>query len=74
MMKAFVSCLVFRDRLVSRLREISGDDTGATVAEYALVLVLVTVAVIGVLGSLGDELRDKIQEIVTRLRNVEIEP
>lgn len=36
MAKAFVSCLMLRDRLLSRLKEVCRDETGATVAEYAL--------------------------------------
>jgi Flp pilus assembly pilin Flp len=67
MMKALVSGLALRERLVSRLKEISNDEAGATVAEYALVLVLVTVAVIGVLGELGGTLRTKILQIVNQL-------
>jgi len=67
MMRAFVLYLTLRDKLVSRLRQVVKDQTGATVAEYALVLVLVTVAVIGVLTSLGDTLEGKIQTIIDSL-------
>lgn len=47
-----------------KLREAATGDSGATVAEYALVLVLVTLAVITVLRSLGEVLQDKITSIV----------
>ncbi len=59
-----------RNRLLSRISRIASEERGATVAEYALVLVLVTVAVIGVLGQLGDTLRDKILDIVEELERL----
>ena len=54
-------------RLVNWLRRLLKDDRGATVAEYALVLVLVAVALIGVLTTLGDALRNRIQDVIDKL-------
>ncbi|MGI6632194.1 MAG: Flp family type IVb pilin [Bacillota bacterium] len=54
-------------RLVNWLRRLLGNDRGATVAEYALVLVLVAVALIGVLTTLGDALRNRIQDVIDKL-------
>lgn len=45
-------------------------DRGATIAEYALVLALVTVALVTVLGELGTVLQAKISAIIARLSGV----
>lgn len=66
-MRTYVRIRLARDRVLRWLREVLGDESGATVAEYALVLVLVTVAVIGVLGQLGTTLQAKIQGIIDKL-------
>lgn len=44
------------------------DERGATVAEYALVLVLVAVALIAVLTDLRSALEQKINLIITQIR------
>jgi Flp pilus assembly pilin Flp len=56
--------------LAGKVNRVFGDESGTTVAEYALVLVLVSVAVIGVLTTLGTTLKDKIMAIVTKLGGV----
>ena len=68
MLRLYVRCFSLKEKILARLRAVLGDETGATVAEYALVLVLVTVAVIGVLSQLGATLMQKIQGIVDSLR------
>lgn len=68
MLRLYVRCFSLKEKILARLRAVLGDETGATVAEYALVLVLVTVAVIGVLSQLGATLTQKIQGIVDSLR------
>ena len=68
MLRLYVRCFSLKEKILARLRAVLGDETGATVAEYALVLVLVTVAVIGVLSQLGAMLTQKIQGIVDSLR------
>lgn len=40
------------------------DERGVTVAEYALVLTLVVVALIGTLTRLGDVLKTRLEEII----------
>ena len=47
-------------RLVMRY---AADESGATAIEYGLVASLIAVAIIGVLGTLGLNLRDKANEI-----------
>lgn len=37
-------------------QDLLNDDSGATAIEYGLIAALVSVAIIGILGSLGDEL------------------
>lgn len=68
MLRLYVRCFSLKEKILARLRAVLGDETGATVAEYALVLVLVTVAVITVLSDLGTALKDKIEVIVSQLR------
>ena len=43
-------------------------ERGAATAEYALILALVVVVLIGTLTTLGDALTDKLSEIVTDLQ------
>ena len=68
MLRLYVRCFSLREKILARLRIALGDETGATVAEYALVLVLISVAVITVLTDLGTALQDKIAAIVTRIQ------
>ena len=67
MLTTWATVVSLRARFGDWARRAMGDETGATVAEYALVLVLVSVAVIGVLGQLGGTLRTKILDIMTQL-------
>ena len=67
MLRLYVRCFSLKEKILTRLRAALGDETGATVAEYALVLVLVTVTVIGVLTQLGSTLQARIQDIVDSL-------
>lgn len=57
-------------RLVNWLRRLLGNDRGATVAEYALVLVIVAVALITVLTDLRAALEEKINGIISEIRGV----
>ncbi len=59
-------CLLWETAL-TRFKKVFSDDRGATVAEYALVLVLVAVALIGVLTTLGGALQERIQHVIDRL-------
>ena len=54
---------------LTRFKKVLSDEKGATVAEYALVLVLVAVALIGVLGGLKDALETQIERVITDLNN-----
>jgi pilus assembly protein Flp/PilA len=43
------------------------DETGASAVEYGIVATLIAVAIIGALGTLGLNLRDKAQEIADKI-------
>jgi len=59
--------VTFRESVLAKLRRLVKADRGSTVAEYALVLVLVSLAVIGVLSTLGATLQGKIEGIIQKL-------
>jgi Flp pilus assembly pilin Flp len=67
-LRCYVWLQLAKARFTEKLRNALFDESGSTVAEYALVLVLVTVAVIGVLGQLGITLQSKIQGIIDKLK------
>lgn len=62
-------CLLWETAL-TRFKKVFSDDRGATVAEYALVLVIVAVALITVLTDLRAALEDKINGIICEIRGV----
>ena len=51
----------------SRLPEALRSDKGAGLAEYALLLLLITVVVVGVVTTLGTTIQDAIQDAITAL-------
>lgn len=65
----FLACRVW-SRVRARLRRVLGEERGATVAEYALVLVIVAVALITVLTDLRAALEEKINGIISEIRGV----
>lgn len=54
-------------RLLSIYLSLKADERGAATAEYALLLALVVIILIGSLGTLGSVLNDKISDIITSL-------
>ena len=54
---------------MGRVKSVLSGEQGATVSEYALVLALVTVAVITVLGNLGTALSDKIEGVTQAINS-----
>jgi pilus assembly protein Flp/PilA len=46
------------------------DDKGATAVEYALIVGLIAVAIIGVVGFLGDEITILFQEVLDALKAI----
>jgi pilus assembly protein Flp/PilA len=53
-------------RLVARY---VADEAGATAVEYGLIVALIAVAIIGVLTTIGVNLRDKAYEIAEAIRD-----
>ncbi len=51
------------------LRAFIKDESGATAIEYGLIAALVSVAIIGILGTLGDELELTFQEVQEGIQN-----
>jgi pilus assembly protein Flp/PilA len=49
--------------MVGFLVRYAGDESGASAIEYGLIVSLIAVAIVGVLGTLGMNLRDKANEI-----------
>lgn len=49
------------------LRQLLNDESGATAIEYGLIAALVSVAIIGILSTLGDNLLATFTEISTQL-------
>lgn len=60
--------------VLDRLKGVLRDRAGTTVSEYALVLALVSVAVIVVLTNLGGALEEKISEVITKIQGVPTNP
>lgn len=55
-------------RVALRCRVCLASLEGATTAEYALILALVVIALMGTLGELRDALAGKLQEVIQELR------
>ncbi len=72
--RMLASCRVRRPGLFTAREVIPGvwawlrRPSGATTTEYALVLALVVVILIGTLTALGDALREKLQTIIEKIR------
>ena len=49
--------------MASLMVRFAGDESGASAIEYGLIVSLIAVAIVGVLGTLGMNLRDKANEI-----------
>lgn len=64
----------FAEGSIRKLVKDARDQGGATVAEYALVLAIVVVGLILVLGQLGETLREKILDVVDRLKDAPTSP
>jgi len=74
MMRLYVTVLYYKNLFLERLTSKFRNQNGATVAEYALVLALVVVALITTLSGLGDALGTKIRELTDRIRNAQLNP
>jgi pilus assembly protein Flp/PilA len=57
---------------MSLLKKLIRDETGQGLAEYGLILALVSVAVIATLTALGDDIRGVLDEISGNLDDIEV--
>ncbi len=67
MLRTYVKVNLAKTRLSQRLKDVVKGEAGATVSEYALVLALVTVAVITALGTLGSAISNKLTDLAEQL-------
>ena len=56
--------------MMTRLKEFAADESGATAIEYALLAVLVGIAIIGAVTALGDSLKVIFSNVATTLDSV----
>jgi pilus assembly protein Flp/PilA len=56
--------------MVTRLKQFTADESGATAIEYALIAVLVGIAIIGAVTALGDSLKAIFSTVSTTLDTV----
>ena len=56
------------ERSMSTFRRFVQDDSGATAIEYGLIAALVSVAIIVMLGTLGEELGNTFTNVATELQ------
>ena len=56
--------------MMTRLKEFTADESGATAIEYALIAVLVGIAIIGAVTALGDSLKAIFSNVATTLDSV----
>jgi pilus assembly protein Flp/PilA len=56
--------------MVTRLKQFAADESGATAIEYALIAVLVGIAIIGAVTALGDSLKAIFSTVSTTLDTV----
>ena len=56
--------------MVTRLKQFAADESGATAIEYALIAVLVGIAIIGAVTALGDSLKAIFASVATTLDSV----
>ena len=56
--------------MMTRLKEFAADQSGATAIEYALLAVLVGIAIIGAVTALGDSLKVIFSNVATTLDSV----
>ena len=56
--------------MVTQLKQFAADESGATAIEYALLAVLVGIAIIGAVTALGDSLKAIFSSVATTLNTV----
>lgn len=54
--------------VAAKISALGRDEEGATMIEYALIAALVAVAAIAILGTLGDEIKAKFEQVADALK------
>jgi len=66
-LRLYAHIWMVKQRAKERFRELARREEGATIAEYALLLAIVVIALITVLSQLSSSLETKISEIISRI-------
>ncbi|HVI49732.1 MAG TPA: Flp family type IVb pilin [Candidatus Sulfotelmatobacter sp.] len=67
MLKLLVSAEILKNRAVSSAKSFFNGESGATAIEYGLIAALVSVAIVGVLGTVGDSLKTTFSTVSSKL-------
>lgn len=68
MLELYVKAWLAKQKASNWFRGLFRDEEGATIAEYAILLAVVVVALIAILGELTDALRGKLSQIINEIR------
>lgn len=68
MLELYVKAWLAKQKASNWFRGLFRDEEGATIAEYAILLAGVVVALIAILGELTDALRGKLSQIINGIR------
>lgn len=68
MLELYVKAWLAKQKASNWFRGLFRDEEGATIAEYAILLAVVVVALITILGELTHALRGKLSQIINEIR------
>lgn len=68
MLELYVKAWLAKQKASNWFRGLFRDEEGATIAEYAILLAVVVVALIAILGELTHALREKLSQIINEIR------
>ncbi|MGB4460698.1 MAG: Flp family type IVb pilin [Bacillota bacterium] len=68
MLELYVKAWLAKQKASNWFRGLFRDEEGATIAEYAILLAVVVVALIAILGELTHALRGKLSQIINEIR------
>ena len=68
MLALYVSASSLKTRFHAAMKRFAGSESGATAIEYGLIASLISIAILGILGTVGQDLVGKFQQIATALQ------
>lgn len=68
MLELYVKAWLAKQKASNWFRGLFRDEEGATIAEYAILLAVVVVALIAILGQLTEALKGKLSQIINEIR------